>query len=139
MAQCKNCGSRAINHNDHGRDGTDPELCDVCYWRKRAEYLQAAQAEPVAWIDATRFEELKTNNLMTTLTKHKAFIDDVPLYAHPVPAVAVNVKLYLALQSAVLRGSFSCDEDETAAKAALAAAKAERDAIAAAEAAKGGV
>ena len=21
----------------HGRDGTDAELCDVCYWRKRAE------------------------------------------------------------------------------------------------------
>jgi hypothetical protein len=30
------CGSYAINHQHHGRDGSDPDLCDVCYWRKRA-------------------------------------------------------------------------------------------------------
>jgi hypothetical protein len=24
----------------HGRDGSDPDLCDVCYWRKRAETLK---------------------------------------------------------------------------------------------------
>lgn len=33
---CKRCGSFAINHHMHGRDGTDLDLCDVCYWRKRA-------------------------------------------------------------------------------------------------------
>lgn len=33
---CEKCGSRAINHDLHGRDGSDPDLCDVCYWRKRA-------------------------------------------------------------------------------------------------------
>jgi hypothetical protein len=48
------------------------------------------------------------------------------LYTRPVPAVAVNEQMYLALQSAVLRGSFACEEDENAAKAALAAAKAAR-------------
>lgn len=32
---CKICGSRAINHSQHGRDGTDQDLCDVCYWRGR--------------------------------------------------------------------------------------------------------
>lgn len=30
------CGSHAINHHAHGRDGSDGDLCDVCYWRKRA-------------------------------------------------------------------------------------------------------
>jgi len=30
------CGSYAINDHLHGRDGTDQDLCDVCYWRKRA-------------------------------------------------------------------------------------------------------
>lgn len=35
--QCNRCGSYAINHNQHNRDGSDPNLCDVCYWRKRAE------------------------------------------------------------------------------------------------------
>lgn len=34
---CKECGSHAINHHCHGRDGSDRDLCDVCYWRKRAQ------------------------------------------------------------------------------------------------------
>lgn len=37
--KCIGCGSFAINHNCHGRDGSDGELCDVCYWRKRAGEL----------------------------------------------------------------------------------------------------
>lgn len=39
MEQCKRCGSMAINPKSHGRDSTDLDLCDVCYWRKRAETL----------------------------------------------------------------------------------------------------
>lgn len=34
---CTRCRSYAINHHLHGRDGSDGDLCDVCYWRKRAE------------------------------------------------------------------------------------------------------
>jgi hypothetical protein len=41
---CKNCGSYAINHHCHGRDGSDPDLCDVCYWRVRAERLRKIEA-----------------------------------------------------------------------------------------------
>ena len=37
--KCIECGSYAINHHCHGRDGSDGELCDVCYWRKRADEL----------------------------------------------------------------------------------------------------
>lgn len=34
------CGSYAINETQHGRKiGTDSNLCDVCYWRKRADLL----------------------------------------------------------------------------------------------------
>ena len=36
MTSCSNCGSYAINHHLHGRDGSDPHLCDVCYWCARA-------------------------------------------------------------------------------------------------------
>jgi hypothetical protein len=36
---CKNCGSYAINHHLHGRDGTSPDLCDVCYWRQKTANL----------------------------------------------------------------------------------------------------
>lgn len=40
MGQCKRCNSHAINLLDHGRDpNIDLDLCDVCYWRKRAEDL----------------------------------------------------------------------------------------------------
>lgn len=39
---CERCGSHAINPHLHGRDGSDPSLCDVCYWRARAEYLHTA-------------------------------------------------------------------------------------------------
>lgn len=42
MKQCE-CGSHAINHNLHGRDGSDPDLCDVCYWRKRAGELKSVK------------------------------------------------------------------------------------------------
>ena len=35
--KCTRCSSYAINHHCHGRDGSDANLCDVCYWRKRAE------------------------------------------------------------------------------------------------------
>jgi hypothetical protein len=38
---CKNCGSYAINHHCHGRDGSDSHLCDVCYWRARVEQRNA--------------------------------------------------------------------------------------------------
>lgn len=34
---CNVCSSFAINHHLHGRDGSDPDLCDVCYWQKRAK------------------------------------------------------------------------------------------------------
>lgn len=48
---CKRCGSWAINHGHHGRDGSDPELCDVCYWRKRTE---AKDAELAGYVEANR-------------------------------------------------------------------------------------
>jgi hypothetical protein len=46
MMECKNCGSQAINHNLHGRDGSDSDLCDVCFWRKRYEIIKCV-ASPV--------------------------------------------------------------------------------------------
>ena len=35
--KCKSCGSFAINSHLYGRESdVDLNLCDVCYWRKRA-------------------------------------------------------------------------------------------------------
>lgn len=39
MTKCK-CGSYAINHHLHGRDGSEPDLCDVCYWREKYEHAR---------------------------------------------------------------------------------------------------
>ena len=40
MKSCKVCGSYAINHHLHSRDGSVDDLCDVCYWREKAESLR---------------------------------------------------------------------------------------------------
>lgn len=41
--RCKRCFSYAINPHMNGRDKTDLDLCDVCYWRKRAELVPALE------------------------------------------------------------------------------------------------
>ena len=40
IESCKACKSKAINRHMHGRDDKDLDLCDVCYWRKRAHARQ---------------------------------------------------------------------------------------------------
>lgn len=49
MNACSRCRSYAINYHLHGRDwdSTDADLCDVCYWRKRAE---AALTPPEGYV-----------------------------------------------------------------------------------------
>jgi hypothetical protein len=43
MKTCKQCGSHAINPHLHGREpDIDLNLCDVCYWRERAEKYKSA-------------------------------------------------------------------------------------------------
>ena len=51
---CNRCGSWAINHGHHGRDGSEPNLCDVCYWRQRCEQCTASNAAKVAEIARLR-------------------------------------------------------------------------------------
>lgn len=66
MNACSRCRSYAINYHLHGRDwdSTDADLCDVCYWRKRAE---AALTPPEGYVlvqrvDAKRLVEGDTNS-----------------------------------------------------------------------------
>ena len=51
---CERCGSFAINHAAHGRDGSEPSLCDVCYWRQRTEQCTASNAAKDAEIASFR-------------------------------------------------------------------------------------
>ena len=83
MKQCE-CGSLAINHHLHGRDGTDEDLCDVCYWRKRAtggknmamsydEWKTASpyddEAEEIDWVKvAEKYLEKPDNYSKATAT-----------------------------------------------------------------------
>ncbi len=51
------CGSYAINHHLHGRDGTRGGLCDVCFWREKAsqrDALLAALEGLVQFADETK-------------------------------------------------------------------------------------
>ena len=48
MTGCSRCGSAAINPFSHGRDpAKDLHLCDVCYWRERAEEGRAEDLEEI--------------------------------------------------------------------------------------------
>ncbi len=46
MSRCRICPSYAINPSHHGRDETDQDLCDVCYWRTRAPQWQPIESAP---------------------------------------------------------------------------------------------
>lgn len=71
MPKCKNCGSYAINHHAHGRDGSDGHLCDVCYWRMRAE--QPVALEPLT--DEQIIEWVKSGEYNVTTNDWASHID----------------------------------------------------------------
>ena len=67
MTRCRVCSSFAINHHAHGRDGSDADLCDVCYWHARADIeMRRVAAERERWESKAR--EMATNYRSNGLT-----------------------------------------------------------------------
>jgi hypothetical protein len=60
--KCTRCSSYAINPHCHDRDDTRLDLCDVCWWRDKAEKAQARLAILGEAGDAlARFTEQETD------------------------------------------------------------------------------
>ena len=74
MRQCE-CGSYAINHNCHGRDGSDDHLCDVCYWRKRAD-ISGVSIYIVERCGSGRFDMPELVDVYKSKESAKKFSDD---------------------------------------------------------------
>jgi hypothetical protein len=69
MEKC-GCGSYAINLSRHGRDGTDTDLCDVCYWKKRGERFDYATKELEHFKQVYASREERLTRLETVFDKH---------------------------------------------------------------------
>ena len=61
MSSCKKCGSGANNPHLCGRDDTDLDLCDVCYWRKKASDVLTDIADLVSWHCDKEADEANTS------------------------------------------------------------------------------
>lgn len=96
IKKCKVCGSFAINHHLHGRDGSDDELCDVCFWVKRAkshdELVQINQ-ELLAALDdaATSLETIQLRSF-----GEDSFLDSKP-----------EMRSYAGSRASVARGAIA--------------------------------
>ena len=74
--QCP-CGSFAINPYKRGRDASNNDLCDVCYWKDRAEKAeqQAAQYKETLLAVNKLLIGIKKRNQDSYISDFNEFID----------------------------------------------------------------
>lgn len=74
MNRCK-CGSYAINIRSNGRDGSRPDLCDVCVWKEDA--LRWRHARKLLTVDDIEGAHGRT------VSEHECLRADAPIAAAP--------------------------------------------------------
>lgn len=72
---CINCGSHAINHHMHGRDGTYSDFCNVCFWRARADSMQVIidGVEYVPKAEVLELNDKRLQGVLEVLTEMRYF------------------------------------------------------------------
>lgn len=70
--QCKNCGSHAINHHLNGRDGSDPDLCDVCFWRRKATRALNPGCDSADRVEEIKNETLESGEIMNLYFRNQS-------------------------------------------------------------------
>ncbi len=87
---CSNCRSGAINPGHHGRaEDTDLDLCDVCYWRKRAPEPrpigEALDTEIIGYCPDIGWRRLSRIGQKWVLTGIKQLVYYEPTHFLPLP------------------------------------------------------
>lgn len=94
---CKRCGSWAINHGHHGRDGSEPNLCDVCYWRQRCEQCTASNAAKDAEIarltEANRYMKGELDDALEDARKYAEAQAEIARLRESLEALAYPVNV----------------------------------------------
>ena len=100
VRRCTRCRSGAINPSDHGRtDGVDLDLCDVCYWRKRAPeprpIAEYAGDDPVlglccrhGWLTIKPERSKRSGRVIGWLTRCPSEAYVIPTHFLPLPPEA---------------------------------------------------
>ena len=100
VRRCARCRSGAINPSDHGRtEGADLDLCDVCYWRKRAPeprpIAEYAGDDPVlglccrhGWLTIKPERSKRSGRVIGWLTRCPSEAYVIPTHFLPLPPEA---------------------------------------------------
>ena len=100
VRRCTRCRSGAINPSDHGRtEGADLDLCDVCYWRKRAPepkpIAEYAGDDPVlglccrhGWLTIKPERSKRSGRVIGWLTRCPSEAYVIPTHFLPLPPEA---------------------------------------------------
>ena len=74
MNQCT-CGSWAINPNKNGRDDSNLDLCDVCFWRDKFTESKAREDKMAAALQSVNERLENGDDIMVQTTPWRMTMD----------------------------------------------------------------